>query len=249
MSEYYALFSQYFNVLSVIWGGIKFGLFSFILALIVLILFRKVVLVSRRYCVQKYIARSYYFFIPVICLVFGSGYGFIITARDQVISKLPIYQTAAQSFIDQNIDININVKAIVYASKNLDDVIDDVIVDIKQSMVTKFKLADQNQQKIQQIMLRAVESPVGIKFIKSKLKEQLSTTTGIKRQLVNKVFEIKLSTLLTGEMVIEIIYFYVLLAVNSLLLPLIIVWAILLMIPLVEISVAYFYDKKHRVVT
>jgi len=251
MIEYYDLFSQYLNILGVIWGAIKFGLLSFIIALIILIFLRKIVLVQRRYCILKYIARSYYFFIPIICLFFGSYYGFITTAREQVMGKLPFYQTTAQSFIAQNfnIDININVKTIRYADKNLDNIIHDTLSNINQVILEKSNLAPQAQgpQKIQQLMLIALESPVGINYIKAKLKERVSTISGIKQQLVNRVFEVKLSRLLTGEMLIEIISFYITLGVNSLLLPIIIIWAALLLIPLVEIMFAYFYNKRYQV--
>jgi len=250
MIEYYDLFSQYLSILGVIWGAIRFGLLSFIIALIILIFLRKIVLVQRRYCILKYIARSYYFFIPIICLLFGSCYGFISTAREQVMGKLPFYQTTAQSFIAQNfnIDINIDVKTIRYADKNLDNIIHDTLSNINQVILEKSKLAPQGPQKIQQLMLIALESPVGINYIKAKLKERVSTISGIKQQLVNRVFEVKLSRLLTGEMLIEIISFYITLGVNSLLLPIIIIWAALLLISLMEIMFAYFYNKRYQVI-
>jgi len=248
MIEYFDFFYQYLNIKGIVWGGVKFGLLSFAIALIILIFLRKIVLVQRRYYTLKYIARSYYFFIPIVCLLFGSCYGFLTTVREQVMGKLPSYQTTAQLFIAQNFNIDINIKTMRYADKNLDNIIHNKLSNIKKVILTKSKLAKRDQKKIQQLILMALESPVGINYIKAKLKEKIATITGIKKQLVNRAFEAKLSTLLTGEMIIEIISFYIVQGINSLLLPIIIISTALLLIPLMEIMFAYFCNKRYQII-
>ncbi|WP_392563821.1 hypothetical protein RHO13_11330 [Orbus wheelerorum] len=245
MSEYYTLFSKYLNISEVICGGIKVGLLGFVIALVILIFFRKTVLIQRRNLVLTYISRSYFIFIPVICLLLGGCYGAIMSAQNQVIGKLPLYQTTAQQFVKQNLNIDININKKIFTNKSLDNVVDDTFSNIKKNVLAKLKLTPQHdQQQIQRFMLESLDSPSGISYIKSKLKQQLSTVSGIKRQVVNKVFDVKLSSLLTGDMIIEIMALHLTLAVNSILLKLMIIWAILLVIPLAETIFAYFYHKR-----
>lgn len=246
MSEYWTVFSNYFDIFGVIWGGIKVGLLSFILSLILLLVFKRFVLVRRRYKALKYLAYSYYFIIPIVCLCFGFIYGLITTSRDQVIDKLPIYQTSIQSFIEHNFDFNIQIET--YTDRSLDTTLDVTATNVQASIISQLKLTSDNQDKTKQFFVRVLESPAGINYIKSSLKDKISSTVGLDRQLVDEVFQIKLSHILTSELIIKIFAFYIKQMVDSFLIPIIILGCILLLIPLIEIIWAYYYNKRYQLI-
>lgn len=244
MSEFWSVFSQYFSILDIIWGAIKTSLLSFIISLVVLIVLKKFVLVRRRYKVLNYLAYSYYFFIPVICLCFGFIYGLIATSRDQVIEKLPLYQSSIQSVIEQNFNFNLEIDN--YTSKSLVNNLDDAVTELHSELLTQLNLTYQNHQQTQRFVVMVLNSPIGLSYIKSSLKDKISTTIGLDKQLVNDVFEIKLSQLLTGDTIIKLFSFYIKQMVTDFLITIIIIWVILLLIPLIEIIFAYFYNKKYQ---
>lgn len=244
MADYYGLFTQYINVFAIIWSGIKTGLLSFIVALIVLVLFKKWVLVRRRYPALRYLAISYYFLIPLVCFGFGLVYGLITTSRDQIIDKLPLYQSTAQSFAEQNFDFNLKID--VYGNKSLDEAMNDAVNDIEYIILSEIELAKQNHQVVYQFILTVIESPVGLKLIKSNLKDKVASCVGLNRQLMDEVFEIKLSQLFTGDTIIKIMGFYVTQIANGFLIPLVIIWLILMLLPVIEIIFACRYNKKYQ---
>lgn len=246
MSEYWSFFSQYFNLFSIIWGGIKIGLLSFIVLLILLIALKKFVLVRRRYKALKYLAYSYYFFIPIIGLCLGFLYGAISTSRDQVIEKLPFYQSSIQSVIEQNFNFNIEISS--YSEQSLNSTLDDVVTQAHSMMIAQLKLSDTNRNQTQNFIIMVLDSPIGMRYLKSTLKDKLSSTVGLERGLVDEVFEVKLSNLLSSEVIIKIFAFYIKQLVNGFLLPIMIIWGLLLLIPLIEILFSYSYNKKYQVI-
>lgn len=242
--EYYSQFAEYINILSIIWDGIKTGLLCFVIALVVLIILKKRVLVKRSCFPLKLLAGSYYFFIPVICLVLGGGYGFLASARDQIITKLPLYQSSIQMLIDQNFNIEIEVQS--YTNKSLDKTIDDVVVDMQQILIAELNIVNENQTSTQKFVLSVLDSSVGKHFLKSQLKGKMASISGLDKGMVEDVFEIKLSEIFTSEVIIKIMGFYVQKIFNGMIIPLVIIWVGLLLIPLVEIIVANCYNRKYQ---
>lgn len=243
MEAYYSFFSTYINIVGIIWGGIKIGFFAGAISLMLLIIFRKFVLVPRRYRILSYLAGSYYFFIPIICLCFGFGYGSLATAKEQVIDKLPIYQNLLHSFITENFDTDVTI--VISSDKSLEQSIDAAYYEIIQRLNDETKLGTQ-QQLIPRFILALYQSPIGINYIKSNMKNKISVVTGLERDLVDEIFQIKLSTLLTGSTLIHVLNFYIIHIVNSLLIPIMILWGILLGIPILEIIGAYYLNRKNK---
>lgn len=244
MGDYWSFFSQYFNLLAIIGGGIKISLLSFGIVLILLFVFKKIVLVKRYQRVRTYLAYSYYFWIPIVCLIWGFIYGVITTSRNQVIEKLPLYQTSIQSIIDQNFDLNVEIKN--YTDKNLDNVLDDVVTKIRTVMTMKLKQPDNS--KTLKLVIMVLDSPIGSNYIKSSLKDKISATVSLKRELTDEIFEIKFSKLFTSDVIVKVFSFYIKQMVNSFLIPIMLVGILLLLIPLIEIVLANCYNRKHSVV-
>lgn len=242
MTEYWSIFSQYFNPFGIIWGGIKVGVLGFIVALIILFILKRFVLIKRRYKILKYCAYSYYFLVPIICLCFGFIYGATTTSRDQIIDKLPRYQILINGLVKQTFNFNIEIAP--SADKNLDDTLDDIVTNMQVKLTKKLKLANDNPNKLQKFLVIVLESPVGMNYIKSSLKEKISSASKLDRKLVDQVFEVKMSKLFTGETIVDFFSFYIKQMVNGFLMPIKVIWGLLLLLPLIEIILASYYHKR-----
>lgn len=242
MSEYFMYFSHYFNVILLIWDGIKTGLLCCFISLILLIILKKLVLVKRRYKFLRCLACSYFLLIPLTCLFFGSIYGAVISARDQMVEKLPLYQASIQSIVDSNFDIT--VELVDDSNQNFTKSLDDIVYDIQTIMVSKLQFTPQDGLAINQLMLDAIASPAAFNYIKSNLKDKISNMSGLDRKLVDEVFTVKLSQLFISDVILKIIVFYVNQIMMIILMPIIVIWGLLIFVAITETAIAYFVNRR-----
>lgn len=248
MLAYYNMFDQYINLLSIIGGGLKIAFLSFIGVLIILIVFRKKVLIQRRHTALKYLARSYYFFIPLICLGFGFVYGAISTTRDNIIERLPVYQADIQQIINSKFDIQMNAYVNVNTEQSLSELLDESIATSQQTLVASLQTNDLNHNIAQNMVITIMSSPMALDFAKNKITSGISGQTGIDETLLIELSHTKLSDIFTGETILKIIAFQINKLTHTALTPIIVLWIIFLLLPILEIIFAVRYDARKRTI-
>ncbi|QIQ21730.1 hypothetical protein [Zophobihabitans entericus] len=242
MFEYYNNFAQFFDPLSIIWGGIKYALLALVLTIIVLIIFRRKILVPRANKFLTFLSYFYLIFIPVVMIAGGFFYGSVQATKQGLQESEGQYRAAVQSLLDTYVDDSFVVK--VESDLTLGQAVDSVIPLVKTEIVKQLELAELHNNKIADLALVALDTPMATEFLRNKLTDLVAGHLGTESGLVDELFELTPQQFLTGEFVVKVVFYKVMQQIDSIYSKVKIIWVLLLLLPLIEIIIANRRDKK-----
>lgn len=179
---------------------------------------------------------------PLICLCFGAGYGFIQKTKTEFTNQLPIVlHKGVDAFFEQ---YPIDITIIVENHQSIEQQIDELQPVLKQKIITALKIKENDNGIVVKIVESTLSSQIGMYYVKENLKTQLANRTKLEKESINKIVTVPINQILTDKTLIDVITIQMNQIMNGFLQKLVILWGIVLLIPLIEIIFANRYHKK-----
>jgi hypothetical protein len=241
------LFGELTNPFSIISGGILVGIFTFIVALVLVILLRKFILVPRRYPVLKYVAWTYFFLLPVLAGFFGFKWGLFNSLRKDInqhtefyIEHIPVSfdnQTSAaiKTFFKNDIT--------GYSTNQVIDTAAEIIY--SQYYAT---LGKQNTANVLVNFIAGVTKGKGVAyFMKKSIHKLLSEKGGLDESVSKDLMASRIDEILKAGLFAKIILIQLDHFLQGVQKGILITFFLIIMIPVIEILIAHYLHRKKKV--
>lgn len=243
MSEYFAIFSSYLNIGSIIWSCIKYMALGLIAIILIFILFRKKIFVPRLNVILKSLSFGYALVIPALVLSFSIVYGAITSVHNEIVEKTPHYEHNVQYVIDNYLADDITV--MINTDITLDMALDSVMPVIKTSIQSQFNLAESTEDLWSEFVLSALDSPYAMNLIKSKLQTVVAEYASTDKELVEELFTLTPRQFINGEAIMKVIVYQISSFFSSVKTKVFLLWGIVSLLILIEIIIAnYLYGRR-----
>jgi hypothetical protein len=256
LSDYFRIFSSYTNPVAIIFSAVLWTIGSFLLFVLLVILFRKFILVERRNKFLKYLSWSYFFLIPVLSIYFGFKFGLLNGTRHDLkehahtytkeldaVMKESLGTTADEFFVEM---VNEKNTSGLTTRQVMDRFAEKLAVQFTESLATTANEKEGFSETVAGLFLYIVKSKGGRISLKYAVREALDKELGVDETSGQDLMQVKFRELLekgifTSILRTEIDRFFLRMQKGTLIL-----FGILLFFPIAEIVVAHILLKRKK---
>lgn len=249
--EYWHLFHEYINVSNIFLWGLLGGIIGVIVVIILEIIFRKKILVRRRYKVLKFIAYLYFAFFPLYSGFCFSQWFALNATEKQIVQNIPtvlgnsntLFNKYLKDYIEEQVGkgrLNITTNEGV-----------DIGVELAMSLANYLKLEQDTVEsgKGGQIM-SFVSNLLKSEYIKGEAKNQIvdlvSSNFGIEKEVVKELMDTEIQSILDTGAVNVFVEAKIKSVFNGLKFQVALMYLIGMCIPIAEIVLAHYLERKRR---
>lgn len=256
MKEVYQTLSQigqFTNPFTIISGAVLYGIAAFILTIIVLIIFRKKILVPRRHKALKILAYSYFIVLPLLSGFLWAKWGFFNSLRKDIKAHTELYVKQIPPSFDTSISgaihTYVQANSTKLSSLSTDELID-VLADVIYTQYYNTLSSQENAQQVSNTILSwALKLTKGkgvAQLIKHNihkiLKEKLGLDEAVSKELMaSRIDEVVRMGLFAKIALIQVDHF-----LKGIQKGVLILFCIFMAIPLAEIIIAHYLLKKKQ---
>ncbi|ACU64557.1 hypothetical protein [Chitinophaga pinensis] len=238
---------------TIITGAVLYGIGALLLTLILLIVFRKRVLVPRKYTALRILAYSYFVILPLLAGFFGMKWGFFNGLRKDIKAHTSVYIEHIPSSIDAKTSAAVsnylrdnNASLSNLTTDQLIDAVAEVIYTQYDSLLAQQQTLQQGSNVILPWLLKLTKGKGMAQFAKHTihklLKEKLGLDEDVSKELMaSRIDEVLRTGLFAKIAMIQVDHF-----LKSIQKGILITLCLLMAIPLVEITIAHYLLKKKK---
>lgn len=256
--EYYRYFSEYINPVAVIGAGILCAVVFALALLVLLIIFRKKILVQRRYTALKYLAWSYFLVLPLVGGYFAFQWGALNSMQNQLKENIPAklkaytdgMDTGWEKYISQALTTGItdgSVPKIELSANNVVEIATEALYLRYQSVVDSLLIYNDN------LLVQAVgyinhltDGKVMSYAVKKGIYKMLESGLAMDEEMSTELMETRLDELMQQGIFSKILG----LQIDRLFKPLkkstIVIFALILGAALLEIGLAHYFIYQQK---
>jgi hypothetical protein len=201
--EYWALISPYVNPGRILWSGIWIAIASFTVVLVLMIIFRKKILVRRRYQVLRILAVCYFLILPLLAAYTGFKWGVVHKAHQEVDAQLP----KLTGELDKAVNVLVDGYLLTLpfnTTLSIDEHIDALTELIFKAYESTVKISSFND-----ILKRlAVNSTTTSAFVKKSIHDMVEQKIGIEKDITKGVMKTRMDELLETGLFTKISLLY-----------------------------------------
>lgn len=254
ISEYWTLISEFTNPFKIILSAIGSTTVAFLVIVLVLVFLRKIILIKRRHILLRILSISYFVLIPILTLFFGFKWGLVNGIHHDLKDHLTAYTKGLNSVYNENVagslqSLVTGTKADSTMKISTNDVIDTLSVvlyrnygDLLYQEVNSHK--GDMTGKVAGIFLKLFRED-GISYaIKKGLVKLVEKSIGVDEEVTKEVMSVKINELLEKGVITKIVEIQLDKFFKGIKRGIIFMFCMILLLPVVEIAIAYWLFKK-----
>ncbi|MBW8688008.1 hypothetical protein [Chitinophaga rhizophila] len=256
MKEMYNTLAQlgdFVNPGVVISGAIFTGIAAFFIPLIVLIILRKKILITRRYKALKFLAYSYFVLIPVLTGFLATKWGFFNSLRKDIKAHTAVYVERIPSPIDQQTSAAVSrymrdhhIRLSTVTTDQVIDEVADVVYAHYDSLLARQQTLQASSNMVTSWALKLTKGKGVAQMIRHTIRKVLKEKLGLEEAVSNELMasrieEVVKMGLFTKVALIQADHF-----LKGIQKGVLITWSILMLIPLAEVLTAHYLLKRSR---
>lgn len=253
INEYWDLIANYTNPFKIIFSSIVSTIIVLIITIIALIFLRKIILIKRKHIILRILSISYFILIPIIMCLFGFKWGLINGVQNDLKEHAKAYTSdLSKSF---NMSVSNNFKAFFVGGKydsklnfspneGIEAVSDLLYQNYGASLENMVASDNKIEAKVSFIFLKIFKGKTFSIIIKTGIEELVDKSLGLDKDVTQDVLKTKLDELLKEGVVTKIILIQIDKLFNGMKNTIYIIVFLILLIPTIEIAIAYWLNKK-----
>jgi hypothetical protein len=255
MQEIYQIISQsgrFFNPFQIISGAVLVGLLALVLTFVLLILFRKQILIPRSHKALKVLAYAYFALLPLLAGFFWMKWGFFNSLRKDIKAHTDVYiqhlpatfdaETAAalKSYLDNN-------KVISASSSNdlIDAAVDIIYTGYNRSLDNQLTLKESNGV-LKAWLFRITRGPQIAGFLKKTIRDILHEKLHLNEDVSKELMNARIDDILRTGLFAKITLIQTDLFLKGIQKSILLLFFSLLLIPLAEIGIAHRIYRRQK---
>ena len=257
--EYWQVISQFTNPVHIFLSGLVSGIVALFVLLILLLLFRKTVRVKRQNNSLKYLSVAYFIILPLLAGFFGFKWGIIRGLRNDLLAHAPVYMKSLNNAYAS--DVKDGVNRIIYggaptqATMAMNISTNEVIDKLSDYAWTEYlqKMEYTSAQKdlsgrIAGLILRATNGKAISVAVKRGLRKVLEDKIGINEEVSASLMATKWNELLEKGLFTTILEIEIKKIFGGMMRGVVITFCIILLLPVIEIIIAWRTARKNRTI-
>lgn len=255
--QYIDLVGEYTNPAKIVFTAIMTAIGAFFLAGLLIILLRKFIFIKRRHVLLKVLAILYAIVIPILAGFFGFKLGLINGIHHDLKEHLGTYTKSLDAAFSE--EMNGKLTEVMSVGNGTDlskvsmkDLVDSVSVTIydsyKQTLEYKAVAVKSDLTSKVSVLLLDLMSVKGISIaLKKGITKLVEKSIGVDEEMTTEVMELRLSELLKSGLLTKIVGIQIDRLFNGLKNGIYLIFSIVLLIPAIEVFIAFYLHKKAAV--
>jgi hypothetical protein len=256
MKEMYQTLSQlgqFVNPSTIISGAVLSGIAALILTLLLLIIFRKKILVARRYKALRILAYSYFIILPLLAGFLWMKWGFFNSLRKDIKAHTEIYIKHIPSSFDtqtsaavSNFLHNKNTSLSALTTDQLIDAVVDVIYTQYSTMLSQQQTLEKGSNVLLSWALKLTKGKGVAQLIRDTIRKTLKEKLGLDEAVSNDLMASRIDEIIKMGLFAKIGLIQADHFIKGLQKGILITFCILMAIPLAEVIIAHYLLKKKQ---
>lgn len=248
--QYWDIIKQYINPVAIIWWAIMGATIGFILMVILLVIMRKKVLITRQHWTLKVLAYAYLVFLPLWAAYSGMQWFALHNCEKQIARKIPTYLG------DMNSVFNLYVKdyvADVISDRHLkltgheiiDKTVDYATKVVSNTIKTNPKEENDIKGKISDFLTaKFIESDIAKKMIIDEVEKSIGKPLLMDKELTRELLDVRIQDLMDDGIINTVLTKHVNKLFGGFKSNVLLIFLLVLLIPIVEIVIAHHLHRR-----
>lgn len=244
---YWDIIKEYINPLPILYWGIVGGIVGFVLLLVVELALRKKILIRRRHWSLKVLSYLYMGFFPIFSGFCFSQWAALRSCESQLVNNIPTYLGAGNTFFNEHLkDELVDILEERHMQLTGHEVIDKSVSYVSETFTSTAESAKENTDNVAVAYL--LDKLSDTDFIKKEVVAKVEKSIGEKllmdENLTKDVLDVKVENLLNDGVLNTIAEKHIRNIFGGFKWNVILIFFVGLLIPVIEIVVANYMEKK-----
>ncbi len=241
--SYWGLLTQYINPVKIIWSGILTSILAFVVAIILLVVFRKKVLIKRRYIILKCLAIAYLIFLPLFSAYTGFKWGILHGLQKDIIAHLPTYTQDLDAVFRSSLTDDVAGMPTSLSTNEYIDLLAEIVYSEYITTIDYLPKEGFHGKLVTKLHSLMFTSTIA-NYTKRTIHKWVKKKVGLDEKVTKEVMEVKLNELLRDGLFNKIAAIYVKKIIGGMKNSVLLVFVIIVGLPLVEIVIAVRLNRK-----
>jgi hypothetical protein len=252
--NYFHLAGEFTNPAKFIWGAFLSGLIVFIIAIVLVVLLRKYILVTRSSKILRFIAYAYFILLPLLAGFFAFKWGFFNSLRKDIKEHAGVYAKHVPSVFDEKASSAVQslfskkdggVSPIAGLTTNqVIDTVGTLVYNVYGKTLEQRASMDGAQGKLAAFMLRTTQG-AGISYvIKKYIVKLLTEKLGLHEEVSADLMETQIASIINNGLFVNIALIQVDHFLKGLQKGVLMTFLLIFAVPCIEIGVAHYLHRK-----
>ncbi len=247
---YWDVLKDYINPIPIIWWGILGAVIGLIIMIVLLVILRKKILINRRHWSLKILAYAYLVFLPVWAGYSSMQWFALHQCERQIVRNVPTYLGETNSLL--NVYVKEYVTGVIserYLKLTGHEILDKTVDYASKIMSHTIKSTPIEEEGIKAkathfIAAKFIESDMAKNMLISEVEKKIGEPLLMDQKLTRQLLDVKIQNLLEDGILTTVVTKHVKKLFNGFKSNVLLIFLIVLIIPLAEIVVAHFLEKK-----
>lgn len=250
IAEYWSMFQLYVDPISILIWGLLGGALGLLLMLVLEVIFRKKILVWRRYKVLKYLAYFYFAFFPFWGSFCFSQWFMLHAVEKELSNNIPtilgesneLFNKYLKEYIEKQIGEG---KLKITTNEGVDASVDMIVALTSYLRIEQDSTSSKANQLIS-FVSNILKSGIIKDEAKDRIAETISSNFGIEKSAVENLMDTEIQSILDTGAVNTFVKVKLESVFDSLKLQILLIFLLGLSIPIAEIVLAHYLEKKRK---